>query len=97
MNGQATEVQIKKWKEEHGDVFFAKSDGHIAYFRKPKRQELSYSMTMQDDPLKMAESLLKSCFIGGSEVFLNDLEFLLGAAELMDQLMAVKKAELGKL
>jgi hypothetical protein len=97
LNGQATEEQIKEWKEKHGKVYFTKADGHIAYFRKPKRQEIGYSMTLQNDPLKASEALLKSCFVGGSEVFITDAGFLLGAAELMDKLISIKKVELGEL
>jgi hypothetical protein len=97
LTGQATEEQIKAWKEKHRDIFFTKADGHIAYFCKPTRQKLGYAMTMQNDPLKMSESLLKSCFVGGSDVFTSDTEFMLGAAELMEQLISIKKVELGKL
>jgi len=97
LTGQATDEQIKAWKEKHGNVFFTKAEGNIAYFRKPTRQELGYAMTMQNDPLKMSESLLKSCYIFGSDVFTTDTEFMLGAAELMERLISVKKVELGKL
>ena len=97
LKGQATEEQIKEWKEKHGKVFFTKAECHIAYFRRPKRQELGYAMSMQNDPLKMSEMLLKNCFIDGSDVFITDTEFMLGAAELIEKLLAVKKVELGKL
>ena len=95
--GQATEQQIKEWKGKHGDIFFAKSEGHIGYFKKPNRPEVGYAMSQQGDPLKMTETMLKGCFIGGSRVFIEETGFMLGAGELMEQLISVKKVELGKL
>ena len=97
LKGQATDEQIKAWKEKYEPIFFTKSDGHIAYFRKPSRQEVSYAMSLQSDPMKASESLLKSCCIGGSEVFYKEPGYIIGAADLVETLMDIKKVELGKL
>jgi hypothetical protein len=97
LTGQATDEQIKALKKKHGDIFFTKAEGHIAYFRKPTRQELGYAMSAQSDPLKMSELILKSCFIDGSDIFTTDTGFMLGTAELREQLSDVKSVELGKL
>ena len=37
--GQATTEQINAWKEQHGDIFAFKVDGHICYLRKPTRSD----------------------------------------------------------
>jgi len=98
LQGQATDEQIKEWKGKHGEVFFAKAEGHIGYFRKPLRKELDYSLSLKDaNPLKADEAIMKSCFIGGSEVFLTDMGFMIGASGLIEKLIAIKQAELGEL
>ncbi len=97
LNGAATEKQIAEWKEKHGKIFTTTADGHIGYFRKPNRRELSYALSMQNKPLEMTESLLKSCFVGGSRVFIDDLEYSLGCEKLIDKLVSLKTAEVGEL
>ncbi|MCL2290828.1 MAG: hypothetical protein FWC34_09050 [Bacteroidetes bacterium] len=98
LTGQATDEQIKAWKEKHEKVFFTKAEGHIAYFRKPDRKELDYSLSMKDsNPLKADEAMLKSCFLGGSSVFTTDVGFMIGASGLIEKLIAIKEAELGEL
>jgi len=98
LTGQATDEQIKAWKEKHGDIFFAKAEGNIGYFRKPNRKELDYSLSMKDsNPLKADEAIMKSCFVGGSDVFINDVGFMIGASGLIEQLISIKQSELGKL
>lgn len=97
LQGQQTDEQIKMLKAKHGDILTAKAEGHIAYFRKPNRPEVSFAMTLQSDPLKMGEALMRNCLIAGSDVFITDIEFMLGAAKLVEQLIKVKVVELGKL
>ena len=50
--------QIARWKEQHGKVYTAKSDGCIAYFRKPTRTELSYMLAMQNNVVTSAEGII---------------------------------------
>lgn len=95
--GEATPEQIESWKAKHGDVFTAVSESHIAYFVKPSRKQLSYAMSIENDKLKFLETIFKSCCVGGSEIFLTDTEYLLGASELLNELVTAKKVELGKL
>lgn len=91
------EKQIQQWKEQHGDIFFTTSGEYKAYFRKPNRKELSYAMTLQNDPLKMTEVMLRSCFLGGDTIFLDDTEYLLGCSSLAEHLIQIKQVEVGKL
>lgn len=98
LNGEASVEQRQKWIETFGKVFTAKAEGHIAYFRKPTRSELSYAMTLAEkDPIRMTEHLLKSCKLGGSDIFLSDSGYLLGADGLVQKMIEVKKIELGEL
>ena len=92
-----TPALIEQWKKEHGDVFYTSADGYKAYFRKPNRKELSYAMALQDDPLKMTEVMLRSCFLGGDTIFFENVEYLLGCSALADALIQIKQVEVGKL
>ena len=94
---EITPAQIEQWKREHGKVFKASADGHTAYYRKPTRKDLSYAMTLQDQPLEMSETLLKSCFLGGDPIMHEDTDYLLGCSgELTEKMIAIKKVEVGE-
>ncbi|MBR1644318.1 MAG: hypothetical protein IJ684_02980 [Bacteroidales bacterium] len=94
---EITPEQIEQWKREHGKVFTASADGKTAYYRKPTRKDLSYAMTLQDQPLDMSEMLLKQCFLGGDSAMHEEVEYLLGCmGELTEKMMAVKQVEVGE-
>ena len=95
--GQAAPEQIEAWKREHGRIFSTTADGHVGYFRKPNRKELSYALSLQSKPLEMTETLMRQCFVGGSSVFIDDAEYMLGCDGLVDRLVSVKTAEVGEL
>ena len=97
LEGQESPEQIEKWKEEHENVFTIKFDDCISYVRKPSRVELSYLMTLQADPIKLAEQFFKKCKIGGSDKIFSDISYMLGASSVIEHIITVKKAELGKL
>lgn len=94
---EITPALIEQWKKEHGDVFFTKSGDREAYFRKPNRKELGYAMTLQNDPLKMTEVMLRSCFLGGDPIFFENVEYMLGCSALAESLIQIKEVEVGKL
>ncbi|MBP3762940.1 MAG: hypothetical protein J6I49_03555 [Bacteroidales bacterium] len=94
---EITSAQIEQWKKEHGKVFVAKADGKTAYYRKPTRKDLSYAMTLQEQPLDMSEMLLKQCFLGGDSVLHEEVDYLLGCmGELTQRMMTVKQVEVGE-
>lgn len=92
---EITAEQVEQWKKEHGKVFEIKAEGKTAYYRKPNRKDLSYALTLKSQPLDMDETLLRSCFLGG-EPFHEDLDYLLGMDTLVDQMLTVKKVEVGE-
>jgi hypothetical protein len=94
--GIASPEQMSEWKSKYGEVYGIEYEDCISYVRKPNRTELSYIMSMQSDPLKMIETFIKSCFVGGCEKIKTDVSYQLGVAELMDKIINVKKAELVK-
>jgi len=93
---EITAEEIAAWKKEHGKVFVAKADGHVAYYRKPTRKDLSYAMTLQNQPLEMSEALLKNCFLGGDSVLHEETDYLLGSDALVAEMLTVKKVEVGE-
>lgn len=94
---EVTAAQIEQWKKEHGKVFVAEADGYKAYYRKPTRKDLSYAMTLQNQPLDMTETLLKSCFLGGDAIMHEETDYLLGCSgELTDRMISIKKVEVGE-
>lgn len=98
MIGQATAEQIKEWKETHGDVFAIRTEGHICYLKKPSRKAISYaSVAGKTDPLKFNETLLRECWLGGSEEIRKNDDLFMAASGVLDQLINVKEAELEKL
>lgn len=95
--GQATPEQIEAWKKEHGRLFSTTADGNVGYFRKPNRKELSYALSLRDKPLEMTETLMRQCFLGGSRIFIDDVEYMLGCDALIERLVNMKMAEVGEL
>ena len=93
---EITPAQIEQWKKEHVKVFYAESDGHKAYYKKPSRKELSYALTLKEQPIDMYEMLLKNCFLGGDPILHEDPSFLLGCIDLAEKMLAVKCVEVGE-
>ena len=93
---EITTEQVEQWKKEHGKVFVASSEGKKAWYRKPTRKDLSYAMTLQNQPLDMSEMLLKSCFLGGDPEMHEDSDYLLGCTELVEKMLTTKHVEVGE-
>ena len=96
--GEVTADQINAWKEQHGEDFADKVNGHVCYLRKPTRRDLSFASSAgKKDPLKFNETLLRDCWLGGSEAIRKDDDKFLAAGGLLDRIVEVKEAELEKL
>lgn len=96
--GQATPEQIATWKEKHGEIFAIRAEGHVCYLHKPSRRAISYaSVAGKTDPLKFNETLLRECWLGGSEEIRKNDDLFLAASGVLDRLIEVKEAELEKL
>ena len=93
--GEVTADQINAWKEQHGEVFAIKVNGHVCYLRKPTRRELSFATTAgKNDPLKFNETLLRGCWLGGSEAIRRDDDKFMGASGVLDKIVPYAEAEL---
>lgn len=96
--GQATIEQINEWKDKHGDVFAVKTEGHICYLKKPNRKAISYaSVAGKTDPLKFNETLLRECWLGGSDEIRKNDDMFMAASGVLSELIVIKEAELEKL
>ena len=95
--GQATEEQVAKWKQKHGEIYALEADGKVCYVHKPDRKTLAYVATLQNNPIKMAETMLNNCWLGGCDDFKTDDELFLGVSAQLGQLVQVKQVELSKL
>lgn len=96
--GQATVAEIDEWKKRHGDIYAIKVDGHVCYLRKPTRRDLSFASSAgKKDPLKFNETLLRDCWLGGSEAIRLDDDKFMGASGVLDKIIPDAEAELEKL
>ena len=98
MSKTITQEQIDKWKKAHGEVYQIAVDGNVGYIKKPDRKTLSYAMTnAQTNPLSFAEIILENGWLGGDEAIKTDDGLFLAVAGQIDQVVAIKEAELKKL
>lgn|SRR5690554_2150021 len=97
LEGTISPEQIEELKAKHGDVYAIGFTDCIMYVRRPNRKELSYIMTLQNDPLQMGETFIKTCKIAGSDKPITHVGHLVGAIEQMEGIMEVQKATLLKL
>ena len=96
--GQATVAEIDEWKKRHGDIYAIKVDGHVCYLRKPTRRDLSFASSAgKKDPLKFNETLLRDCWLGGSEAIRRHDDKFMGASGVLDKIIPDAEAELEKL
>ena len=77
LTGQATDAQIKEWKDQHKKIFFIKDaeETHIAYFRKATRMDVATALKEDTDEnlLASTEKMADLLWIGGSkEILTND-------------------------
>lgn len=94
VNGPETVDPIKDkaitLKKEHGlkEIWVLESEGKVAYVKKPSRDQLKYAMSVsQNDPLGMAENVLKSGWLEGDEELQTDDRYFLDISRQIDELI----------
>ena len=97
LQGAVKQSQIDKWKALYGEVYSVTGEGKVCYFKKPDRKIMGYAYAFQNNPIKMAETIFNSCFLGGSEDFKTDDELFLSAAPKIGSLIKLKETEIAKL
>ena len=68
-----------------------------AWFRKPTRPELSASLIYKNEVMKMQESLMRDCFLGGDLELLDDDDYFNAAAIEFREVQRTREAEVKKL
>lgn len=76
-DGGVSEEQITQWKHRHGKVVRIDvvdgEDLHVGYFKRPDIDTLRAVTKMaKTDDINAAETLVKNCWLGGSEAMLKD-------------------------
>jgi len=88
-HGVKTVFEISVQDEEENTV--------TAYFKKPGRQVLSLSLSIQDrDPLKAKEIILRNGYLGGDKRIMDDDELFISACTVVDEMITYRKATLKK-
>ena len=93
---EITQEQIKKWKEQHKELFQITVEGKTCVLRTPNRQDLSYASVVKD-PIKMSETLLNRLWVDGDEEMKTDDSLFMAVVNKMDEVLKVKEAEVKKL
>lgn len=98
LKGQATQEQIKAWKDEHGDVYAIEVEDSVCYLKKPTKRHLSAANAAgKTDPFKFNETLIRMLWLGGDEAIRTDDVMFMSVAGVLDELIEVKVAEVKKL
>lgn len=91
-----TDIQIKAWKAQFGELHEITVEDKSCIIRKPNRKDLSYASTLKD-PIKMSETLLNQLWVAGDEEMRNDDNYFLAAVGTLEEVLKVKTAEIKKL
>ena len=95
-----TEEKKKELKEKHGDIYLVTVEDKSAVLRKPTRKDLSYAMAASsqgNDPIALAETIMKNCFVEGDRELMEDDDYFFGAMPVVTEMIQVKAGELKKL
>lgn len=103
MAEELTQEQIKekalKLKKKHGlkEVWVLESEGKMAFVKKPSRDQLKYAMSVsQNDPLGLAENVLKSGWLEGDEELQTDDRYFLDISTQIDALIETTTVNIKK-
>ena len=95
--GEAAPSQIDSWKKQYTDIYSVTAEGRICYLRKPDRKVLAYVSSIGNNPIKIAETMINNCWLGGCPDFKTDDSLFLGLSQKLGALIQIKEAELSKL
>lgn len=92
LTGQVEDNQIAAWKKSHPQgIYGVAAGGHIAYFKKPTRNEVNCAFSVKNrenaQPLDVVEEMATLTYLGGSEEVLKNDSLFLGASVLIREAM----------
>lgn len=74
-----------------------KKDTATAYFKKPDRNVMGVSISLQKTSvLRAKEVILKTCFLEGDNRILSDDDFFYSACTIMDEIISIEEGDLKK-
>ncbi len=99
LKGQISEAEVKELKEKHKELYAISGGGHIAYFRKPNRNDVNIAASTldTDTPLSYFESIMQECMVAGSNEILDNDSLFLSAMNEFKPLVEGQKTVLAKL
>jgi len=99
INKEEVNARLQVLEKEHGKgVSAIIVDDKVAYFKKPKRAQLSYALTlMTTDMLAAYESVLNSTFIEGDRDIIDEDDYFIAAGPQVNHMLGSRSAELVKL
>ncbi|HSW64981.1 MAG TPA: hypothetical protein VLH56_16965 [Dissulfurispiraceae bacterium] len=103
--GGITQAQLNQWKSRWGDVYLVEvpldDEGEqkaAAYFKKPGIDAISASARfMESDPVKGANIILESCWLGGDQVIKDSDEARLSCMQSLGKLVTIRASTIKKL
>lgn len=103
--GGISQAQLGQWKNRWGNVFLVEvpmdDEGNqkaAAYFKKPGIDVISAAARfMESDPLKGANVIFESCWLGGDEVIKEDDEARLSCMQSLGKLVTIRTSTIKKL
>lgn len=93
------EIAVKHNVETVFEISLKDKEGNpiSAFFKKPSRQIVSRSISMQDrDPLGAKEFILRNCFLEGNIQILDNDDYFFSACTVVDEIVQFQKAILKK-
>lgn len=94
-SAEITPAQIAAWKKEHGRVYVFESEGKKCYLRKPTRAIIAGAHVLGgNDGLKINETMIKSCWLGGDTELKDDDKYFLSLAGQLGIMIEVAEGEL---
>lgn len=94
-----SEAEIAKLKAKHGKLFvYTTEDGKIAYFRKPRRQDVAAAAVIgSGDQIAYRQQICESCFVTGDRDVLDVDDYFFAIQQKIEAMITVVDGELKEL
>ena len=91
---KVTSEQIAEWKEKYGTVHEIHVEDKVAFLRKFDRATLGLALQYaSSDPIKMAETLAKNCWLAGDEEIYKDTDYVIAFGNQLASIVNGRTAE----
>lgn len=95
----AIKAKVAELKKKHtiNEVFVLEVEDKVAYIKRPSRNQLKYAMTAnQNDPLGLAEEILKSGWLEGDEELQTEDKYFLDISRQIDTIIETTNVTIKK-